>query len=117
MLIADVSPKPQPGSLGVWIALAVLALGALIVFVVMRPLRGWRRFAARHRLTVEADGMHGEIGGRPVSITLDRAARPPRTRVVIGGWQREALGRASEAWLEQALMDAAAAEEAGRSVS
>ncbi|MCC6625189.1 MAG: hypothetical protein IT385_28335 [Deltaproteobacteria bacterium] len=116
MLLADVSPKPAVGSIGVWIALAVLVLGALLVFVVMRPLRGWRRFAERHRLTREADGMHGEVAGRPISVTLDRLARPPRTRVVIGAWQREAPGRASEAWLEQALADAAADADADRAV-
>jgi len=107
MLLADVPPEPVPRSPWVWIALALIVLAAFMIHVVMRPLRGWRRFAARHRLSFVGDTMQGEVGMKPVTITLDRTASAPKTRVKVGEVERETVGRASEAWLERALAEAA----------
>lgn len=116
-MLADITPRVLGLRPGTWIAILALVAGTILVLVVTRSLRGWRRFAARHRLTMGKDRIQGDIAGRRVDITLVHGDGPPKTRVVIGAFEREAVGRMNEAALERALTDAELAQGQGRGTS
>lgn len=109
-LVADITPRgPRIAAI---IGLVVVVLVGLLLWRVMRPLRGWKRFATRHGLTVTGDRMSGTIDGREVTVELVRDPPPPKTHIVItrpgaAPFTRDALGRVDEAELERALRDAA----------
>ncbi|MFO0748938.1 MAG: hypothetical protein U1F43_25220 [Myxococcota bacterium] len=116
MMIADIAPRVLGMSPGFWIAVAVAVALAAMVWVVMKPLRGWKRFAARHGLTVAGDRMQGTVEGAEVVVELVRDAVPPKTVVIVRRtrkFERDALGRMPEAALEQALREGLAATHDG----
>lgn len=107
-LLADISPRVLGLAPATWVALVVAAGLGLVVWLVMKPVRQWRRFAARHGLTLANDRMSGTQDGLEIVVELVRTDGAPHTRVSVRGartFEREGVGRMSERDLEQALAD------------
>ncbi len=105
-MFADIAPKFLGFPPSLWLVLAFCAGVGLFVWVVMRPLRGWKRFAARHGLTLADNRMTGSKDGLAISVELVTTDSAPLTRVTVTGsrtFTRESVGRMSEAALEEAL--------------
>jgi hypothetical protein len=105
-MLADIAPRVPGLPLSMWLVLAFCAGVGLFIWVVMRPLRGWKRFAARHGLTLADNRMTGAKDGLSILVELVSTEAAPLTRVTVTGartFTRESVGRMSEAALEEAL--------------